>query len=111
MEVKAAHAGGCSEPIEVRHVLSGLNETASPGYRSGVLFGKCRLSRSAPFAGPEACLFGLFTGRMETDMLTACQPRRAGWPTIDAGRPHRIIERIVSGAVAPYHRRPSFLVA
>src|SRR5512134_3949462 len=84
MEVKATHASGCSEPIEVRHVLSGLNETASPGYRSGALFGERRFSRSAPFAGPETCLFGLFTRRVETDMLTARQPCRAGWPTIDA---------------------------
>jgi hypothetical protein len=110
MEVKAAHAGGRSEPIEVRHVLSGLNETASLDYRSSVLCGERRFSRSASSTGPEACLFGLCTRRMETDMRTACQARRAGWPTIDASRSHRIIERTVSGAVTPYHRRPPFLV-
>jgi len=100
MEVKAAQAGGGGERIEVRHVLSGLDQMASLCHRCGVLFGERRLVRPAPFAGPEACLFGLFAGRVETDMLAACQPRRTGWPAIDAGRLYRIIKRAVRGAVA-----------
>src|SRR5919197_554241 len=111
MEVKAAHTGGCGERLEVRHVLRGLKQTASLRHRCGVLFGERRFSRSAPFAGPEACLFGLFVCVMETDMLTACQPRRAGGPAIDAGRPYRIIKCAVRSAVAPPYRLPPFLVA
>src|SRR5215813_1290992 len=84
---------------------------ASLRHRCGVLFGERRFSRSAPFAGPEACLFGLFARCMETDMLMARQPRCAGWPAIDAGRPYRIIERAVRGAIAPYHSLPPFIVA
>src|SRR4029450_9918072 len=111
MEVKAAHASGCSERIEIRHGLSGLDQMASLRHRCGVLFSERRFSRLAPFAGSETCLFGLFTRRMETDMLTACQPCRAGWPAVDAGRPYRIIKRTVRSAVAPHYRLPPFLVA
>jgi hypothetical protein len=111
MEVKAAHAGGGGERIEVRHILSGLDQMASLRHRCGVLFEERRLVRPAPFAGPEACLFSFFARRVETDMLATCQPRCTGWPAIDAGRPYRIIERAVRGAVASYYRRPPFIVA
>ena len=63
MEVKAAHAGGGSERIEVRHILSGLDQMASLRHRCGVLFGERRLVRPAPFAGPEARLFSSRTSR------------------------------------------------
>src|SRR5262245_46633573 len=111
MEVKAAHAGDCGERIEVRHILSGLDQMASLRHRCGVLFDERRLVRPAPFAGSEACLFGLFARGVETDMLAACQPRRTGWPAIDASRLYRIIERAVRGAVASHYRLPSFIVA
>src|SRR5215471_20369204 len=106
MKVKAAHPGGCSKRIEVRHVLSSLDQMASFRHCHGVLSGERRLVRPASFAGPEACLFGLFAGRVETDMLAACQPRRTGWPAINAGRPYRIIKRTVRGAIAPHHCLP-----
>src|SRR5215813_12741900 len=110
MEVEAAHASSCGERIEVRHILSGLDQMANLRHRCGVLFGERRLVRPAPFAGPEACLFSLFARRVETDMLAACQPRRTGWPAIDACRLYRIIKRTVRGAVAPHHCLPPFLV-
>src|SRR5215510_4470472 len=111
MEVEAAHASGCGERIEVRHILGGLDQMASLRHRCGVLFGERRLVRPAPFAGPEACLFSLFARCMEMDMLAACQPRRTGWPAIDAGRPYRIIERTVCGTVASHYRLPPCIVA
>ena len=111
VEVKTAHAGSCGERREIRYILSGRDQMARLRYCCGVLFGEPRLVRSAPFTGPEACLFGLFAGCIETDMRAACQPCRAGWPAIDAGSPYRIIERAVRGAVAPHHRLPPCLVA
>ena len=56
MEVKAAHAGGGGERLEVRHVLSGLDQMASLRHHRGVLFGERRFSRSAPLQGRKpAC--------------------------------------------------------
>src|SRR5262245_48400966 len=110
MKVKATHPGGCSECIEVRHVLSGLDQMASLRHCCSVLLGERRLVRPASFAGPEARLFGLVARRVETDMLAACQPRRTGWPAINACRLYRIIKRTVRGAVAPHHCLPPFLV-
>jgi hypothetical protein len=75
MEVKTAQTGSCGERSEIRHVLGGLDETASLRYHCGVLCGERQLVRPASFTGPEAGLFGLFTRRMKTDMLAACQPR------------------------------------
>src|SRR5215471_12173175 len=111
MEVKTAHASGFGEGIEVRHVRSGLDQPAGLRHRCSVLCGECRLMRSAPFARPEAGLFSLFACGMETDMLAAGQPRRTGWPAIDAGRPHRIVKCTVRGAVAPHHCLPPCIVA
>jgi hypothetical protein len=110
MKVKATHASRGGERIEVRHILSGLDQMARPRHCGGVLFGECRLVRPAPFAGSETSLFGLCACRVETDMLAACQPRRTGWPAIDASRPYRIIERTVCGAVASHDRLPPFIV-
>jgi hypothetical protein len=113
MEVIATHAGGLRQLIEAWHLLRFLFLNGATGcrHRRSLPRGEGRLMRPAALAGPETCLFGLGARRMETDMLAACQARRAGRPAIDAGRPHRIIKRPVRGAVAPYYRLPAYIVA
>jgi len=70
-----------------------------------------RLIRSAPLAGTEARLFGVFTTRVKRYVLSSWQPCTAARPAVDTRGPYRIVENPISGAISVYDRVPAILVA
>ena len=78
--------------------------------RHRVLGGISRRVRTAPLTRSITGVFGRVASHKKLYILSSCSPGRARWPTIDAGRLHRIIKRAVRGTVAPYDRFPAGFV-
>jgi hypothetical protein len=70
VKMKTAHADRCGERIEARLCLGVFDAATGLLHSRRVLFGKRSRVRTAPFAWPNAGLFGRLAGRMELHVPT-----------------------------------------
>ena len=111
VEVIGAQAHGLGERVELRRLVSGLDQPAGLRDLPGVKLPERRLVGLAALAGAEACPLCL-VARVEEEHIGAIgETRRTTRAAINAGGFHRNVELAFEGGVAGDESLPAGLVA